>query len=322
MSKAVAKAEKHDVASLLNKQLPAFQQALGSEEMARLFTRVALTMVRLNPRLAQCDEYSFLGGLMMGAELKLNFHLGYAYLIPYWSEKQKTYIATFQVGYQGWIELFFRHPLAAEMYAEVVYEGDKFKISKGTSRKIVHEPHLGDDRGEIVGFYAVAKLKSGAMNFAYMTKDEMDAHWQKTSPKSDAWRNWYIEMSLKTMAKKVLKMMPKSVEISRAMSMDEGIKRPVNEKDLLDIDSVPTVYQEVEAEPEPDEKPKSKKSKAQPPTNPKEDLIERINKSPIGEQERDEYLTALKDAETDEDLKNIEKSLKMLEHSYEESDVS
>lgn len=238
---------KKPVTDLIGQMKPAFQMALGSQQMAERFARVALTQVRTTPRLGECSSQSLMGALMMAAQLKLEFNLGSAYIIPYWSGKTGSYEAQFQIGYLGYIDLFYRHPLAAELYAEVVHENDEFKIRKGTSREIIHNPDLNDP-GNAIGYYAVAKLKTGAQNFVYMSVKEVTEHMLRTPPdksgKRGAWDTYFDQMALKTVIKKVLKIMPKSIEMASAIEIDEAIKRPPTVEMAKHIDELPTIYPE------------------------------------------------------------------------------
>ena len=231
------------LSSLMQQQLPAIRSILGSQEMAENFTRIVLTLVRTNPKLAECDAPSFLGALMQGAQLKLNFHLGLAWMIPRWSSVIKSQVAVFQIGYLGWIELFYRHPLASELYAEVVYQNDYFSIRKGTDRKIEHVPYDGDDPGPAIGYYAVAKIKTGGMDFAYMTMKQMIAHMNTyVEGNSSAWNQHFDAMAKKTVIVKALKLLPKSIEIATALSFEGSVRRPISENEKLNIGEVPAIY--------------------------------------------------------------------------------
>lgn len=234
-------APKDQIQGWLEAQHEAFKVALGGEEMAKRFARVALTVIRLDPNLMKCSRQSLLGALMMAAQLKLEFNIGGAYVIPYFSKKTNGYEAQFQIGYQGWIDLFYRHPLAEELYAEVVYSKDEFKIVKGTKREIIHNPVISGERGDVIGYYAVGRLKTGAFNFAFMTKEEVLAHKKRYAPAySKAWEDAFDEMALKTVIKKALKLLPKSIEsFVKAITYDETIRRPVTPEQIADPEQTP-----------------------------------------------------------------------------------
>ncbi len=330
------------VTDLINQMKPAFQMALGTPQMAERFCRVALTQVRLNAKLAQCSQTSLMGSLMMAAQLKLEFNLGSAYIIPYYSTRLKGYEAQFQIGYQGYIDLFYRHPLAEELYAEVVYQNDEFKIIKGTKREIVHNPVLDDNRGDPVGYYAVARLKTGAYNFAYMSVADAQKHMRRysradQSGKYGVWSDNFDEMALKTCIKKALKLMPKSVEIVSAFEMDEAVKRPPTIEAAMDITSIPSLFAsddedvpqvEQEASPKVERKPRQSKSKTPPPepqpesssdplSRSKEKMITKIKNFNLVQEEEDNWVNSINNAPTVADVYKLE-TIFLLRYSNED----
>ena len=213
--------------SLIQQQAPAFKMALGKPELVDAFVRSAITLVNMNRKLAECQPLSFLGALMQAAQLKLDLSLGQAWIIPYYSSKNGGLMAQFQIGYQGMIDLFYRHQLASELYAEIVYANDKFSYSLGTSRNISHEPTLGE-RGDMVAVYAIAKLTSGAQNIVVMSVPELHRYKQHYSKpdkegRHGVWDSDFEAMAKKTAIKQVLKYMPKAVEIQRAMLNDGSV---------------------------------------------------------------------------------------------------
>ena len=213
--------------SLIQQQAPAFKMVLGKPELVDAFVRSAITLVNMNRKLAECQPMSFLGALMQTAQLKLDLSLGQAWIIPYYSSKNGGLMAQFQIGYQGMIDLFYRHQLASELYAEIVYANDKFSYSLGTSRNISHEPTLGE-RGDMVAVYAIAKLTSGAQNIVVMSVPELHRYKQHYSKpdkegRYGVWDSDFEAMAKKTAIKQVLKYMPKAVEIQRSMLNDGSV---------------------------------------------------------------------------------------------------
>lgn len=211
---------------MIQNQKPAFQMALGKPELAEQFVRSALTLVNMNKKLGECDPMSFLGALMQTAQLKLDLTLGQAWLIPFWNSKKGCNIAQFQIGYQGYIDLFYRHQMASELYVEIVYKNDVFEYTLGTDRKIVHKPAIGE-RGEMIAVYAVAKLTSGATALFVMSVPELQkykTHYSKPDREGryGVWDSNFEAMAKKTAIKQVLKYMPKAVELQKAIQMDSA----------------------------------------------------------------------------------------------------
>ena len=232
---AVAKKEEKpktifDLIQLSKKQ---FNNALPQHINTDRFVRIAITTIRLNPKLAKCNPESLIGALMVSAQLGLEpGTLGQCYLIPFENKKAGTVECQFQIGYKGLIELLRRSGQLSDIYSYTVYENDDFNIEYGLSRTLVHKPNF-TDRGEIKGFYAVAILKDGAKAFEYMTKDEVTHHeekYRKGSYKNDVWNKNFEEMAQKTVVKKLLKWLPVSVEFLEMAAKDEKSFKVVDDK--------------------------------------------------------------------------------------------
>ena len=66
------------------------------------FIRISIAALRKNPKLAECDKGSFMGALLLAAQLGLepNSPTGHCYLIPYKNFKTLTTECQFQLGYK------------------------------------------------------------------------------------------------------------------------------------------------------------------------------------------------------------------------------
>ena len=205
-----------------------FAAALPKHLSSERFTRIAITCVRQNPKLAECSVPSLLGSLMTVAQLGLEPGvLGQCYLIPFKNTKLGTTECQLQLGYKGMIELLRRTGQLSDIYAYPVYSNDEFTIEYGLERKLTHKPAFNNPqgRGLIVGFYSVAILKDGTRAFEYMTSEEVKAHeekYRKGKFKNDIWVKNYEEMAMKTVTKKMLKWLPISVEMIENLRKDNG----------------------------------------------------------------------------------------------------
>ena len=203
-----------------------FATALPKHINSDRFVRIAITTIRQNPKLAQCNQESLLGALMVSAQLGLEPGvLGQCYLIPYGRECQ------FQIGYKGMIELLRRSGQLKDIYAYSVYENDEFEMAYGLNRDLKHKPNL-QDRGNFIGCYCVAVLKDDARAFEYMTKDEIEAHGKKFSKTygNGPWKTDFEAMAHKTVVKKMLKWLPVSVEFLEMAAKDEKSFKVADEK--------------------------------------------------------------------------------------------
>ena len=203
-----------------------FATALPKHINSDRFVRIAITTIRQNPKLAQCNQESLLGALMVSAQLGLEPGvLGQCYLIPYGRECQ------FQIGYKGMIELLRRSGQLKDIYAYSVYENDEFEMIYGLNRDLKHKPNL-QDRGNFIGCYCVAVLKDDARAFEYMTKEEIEAHGKKFSKTygNGPWKTDFEAMAHKTVVKKMLKWLPVSVEFLEMANKDEKTFKVADEK--------------------------------------------------------------------------------------------
>ena len=203
-----------------------FATALPKHINSDRFVRIAITTIRQNPKLAQCNQESLLGALMVSAQLGLEPGvLGQCYLIPYGRECQ------FQIGYKGMIELLRRSGQLKDIYAYSVYENDEFEMTYGLDRDLKHKPNL-QDRGNFIGCYCVAVLKDDARAFEYMTKEEIEAHGKKFSKTygNGPWKTDFEAMAHKTVVKKMLKWLPVSVEFLEMANKDEKTIKVADER--------------------------------------------------------------------------------------------
>lgn len=198
-------------------------KALPSVITPERFTRIATTAVAMNPELGKCTPASFIGALMTAAQLGLevNTPLGQAYLIPYNNYKTGQKEAQFQIGYKGLIELAYRSGDIEQISAEEVYENDEFEFELGFDTSIKHKPAL-KGRGELIGVYALYKLKSGGKGVCYMSVEDINNFRKKYSKaKSSPWDTSFEAMAKKTCLKQVLKYAPLKSDFARAMTNED-----------------------------------------------------------------------------------------------------
>lgn len=213
------------------------KKALPSVITPERFTRMTLSAISTNPKLAQCTPASFLGAMMSAAQLGLepNTPLGQAYLIPY--KNRGVDEVQFQLGYKGLIDLAYRSGEVELVQAHIVYENDEFICEYGLEPKLVHKP-ADSDRGEAVKVYAMFKTKSGGYGFEVMSMDDVRRHAEKYSQAYKSgfspWKTNFEEMAKKTVLKKVLKYAPLKSDFVRAVVQDESIKNEISE-DMYEV---------------------------------------------------------------------------------------
>jgi recombination protein RecT len=222
------------LAQAIEKMKPEIARALPKHLDPDRVARIATTVMRRTPKLADCTQDSFLGALMTCAQLGLEpGPLGHAYLVPYKQE------CTFIVGYRGMIELARRSGQVKQVYAKVVRQGDEFEYSFGLEPTLTHKP-AGDIDRDITHAYAVLHLRDG-VEFEVMTRAEIERVRARSRAAQDGpWVTDFAEMAKKTVLRRLLKTAPMSVEYHTAMAVDER-PRVRLDPDALDLGSVPIV---------------------------------------------------------------------------------
>jgi recombination protein RecT len=208
------------------------------------------------PKLLECTLLSLCKSIATAAQLGLDCSgtLGSGYLVPYWNNKINCNEAQFIPGFRGLVDLARRSGSILDIQAHVVYGCDEWEYRLGTDPALVHRPNFNGDRGEgqIIGAYAVAWLRDARPHPEFMSRGELDAI--KSASKSrdhqgnivGPWRDHFAEMCKKTVVRRIVKLLPLSVEIAERIAQaeeDEIVQappeaRPRRETAAFDVDQV------------------------------------------------------------------------------------
>lgn len=250
--KALTPAQK--VRGMLEKRIGEISNALPKGWDTKRFVRIALTAISSNPKLAEACALSpatFLGSMMTAAQLGLepNTPMGKAYLLPYnnidKNTGKKVPMVQFQIGVYGLVDLAFRSGLVKEIDTDVRRKNDFWKYEKGDESILRHIPYDEGDRGEAIGYYAIIKMKDGAVHKSYMSKYEVLEHAKrfsksynrKTGSFSGPWATDFDAMARKTVLIQALKFVPKATEdanLANAFNLDNTVRDGI-EKDAATI---------------------------------------------------------------------------------------
>jgi recombination protein RecT len=217
ISSAIAQQQnaRPSIATLIAQLQPEIARALPKGMDADRIARLALTALRKTPKLAECSPESFAGALLTASALGLEPNVGgEAWLVPYKRE------CTLIVGYVGLAKLYFQHPLAQHLDAQAVYEADAFDYAYGLDPFLIHKPAKGE-RGQVTAYYAVARLTTGAKAFVVLSPEEVKTLRNgKVGPNGDIPdpQHW---MERKTAVRQLVKLLPKSTTLIRALAADE-----------------------------------------------------------------------------------------------------
>lgn len=206
------------IQDMLERNKEQLAMALPKHVTAERIIRVVVTSLRKTPALMKCQTASLVSCIFQAAQLGLEVDngLGHAYLVPFGQE------CTLIVGYKGMIDLARRSGQVSTIKATLVREGDHFLWEEGLSPKLEHKPKTGNRKSPVTHVYAVCRLRDGAAQFEVMPLDEvMEIRNKSRSGKSGPWVANTEEMIKKTAIRRLFKMLPTSIEIQRAVAVDE-----------------------------------------------------------------------------------------------------
>ena len=204
-------------------------------EEATRFILMTKNAVAANEYLLQCDQKSLFLAVCNAAQTGLEPapQLGHLYFVP---RKGKVQC---QVGYRGFIALASRADPLAVFQAGIVRQGDEFSYELGTSPRVSHVLST-NVKAPFTHVWASCRRANGALAADVMLIEEVNkirdrcsesANSQKGSAYSP-WNTSYEAMAKKTVLRRMLKLMPLSSEMQRAITIDEeadiqdaGLKR-------------------------------------------------------------------------------------------------
>jgi recombination protein RecT len=217
------------VAAWLNKNQAEIAKALPKAISRERISRVAVTELRTNTALHECDLGSLMAGIMKSAQEGLEFGNGDAYLVPFNKKvklpgggekwiKEAQYIR----GYKGTLKLIRRSKEVSNIGAYAVYELDNFDLQLGSDPKVIHRPSLEADRGKLKGFYCCAHIKGEGCYIDWMSLAEVEAIKERSKAKDyGPWVTDFVEMGKKTVLKRASKYLPMEIEIASEIAEDE-----------------------------------------------------------------------------------------------------
>lgn len=211
------------LAGLIQQMRPEIARALPNQMSPDRMARIATTLLRQTPALARTTPESFLGALLTASQLGLEpGPTGEAYLVPYGN------VCTFIPGYRGLIKLARNSGQLVDIWAEIVYSRDAFKVTLGLHRDLIHEPADGE-RGEPTHVYAAARLRDGGTPFVVLTVAEVEAIRSRSrASKNGPWVSDFGAMAKKTAIRQLAKWLPLSAEMQHAITLDGSVRTNVS----------------------------------------------------------------------------------------------
>jgi recombination protein RecT len=221
-----------NVIDLINRNEAELQKLLGKSLTVEQFKTAALTYLRLDPKLVECNPYSIVGGLRLGAQLGLSLGpLGHFYLAPHAGE------AVFVLGYRGMVELAYRSGKIRRLSAHVVRDGDHFDFRLGTRAVLDHVPSGPPGERAWEAVYAVAETTNGGKPFEVLYPEDVEARRKRSAlgkTNRGPWQSDTEAMWRKSAVRQLQRWLPQTPAMAQASEQDETIAAPL-EDDVQEV---------------------------------------------------------------------------------------
>jgi len=229
------------LSTFLDKYKGQIANALPKHISPDRMVRLTMTAFSQNTALQKCDLHSIFGSVVVASQLGLEIGVGgQGYLVPYGGK------ATFVPGWQGLVDLVSRAGRAT-VWTGAVARGDDFDWALGDAPYVKHRPGAGADNWQdITHVYAIGRVNGSQFPVIEVwTMDRVVKHLNKFN-KVGA-RHYALEKNGQNMemyARKVvllqvLKYMPKSIEVQRAVDVATAVDSNKNftiDSDMVVID--------------------------------------------------------------------------------------
>lgn len=223
-------------------------QIVGGKDGQRFMTAI-LSAVGTNPALADCDHGSILSAALLGETLKLSPspQLGQYYMVPFDDNKNNRMVATFILGYKGYIQLAIRSGYYRKLNVIAIKEGElqTFDPLNEEISCLLIDDEEARERAKTIGYYAMFEYHNGFRKVLYWSREKMKAHaiqysagYRADVKKGNSYTFWskdFDGMAYKTMLRQLIsKWGIMSIELQTAMEKDMGVIDESGKPDFVD----------------------------------------------------------------------------------------
>lgn len=213
-------------------------EVLQDKNRAAKFTASISSAVANQPELQACDATTILSSALLGESLNLSPspQLGQFYLVPYKDRKRGRTVATFQLGYKGYVQLALRSGNYKRLNVLEIKEGELKSWNPLTEEIKINliDDEVDRELKPTIGYYVSFEYLNGFSKAMYWTKEKMISHAKKYSKAyaSDTkngtsysfWSSQFDEMAKKTMLRQIIsKWGIMSTEMNEAFTSDNAL---------------------------------------------------------------------------------------------------
>lgn len=157
---------------------------IGGKDGQRFITAI-VSAVSANPALSECDYGSIFSCAMLGESLKLSPspQLGQYHMVPFDNKKRGCKVATFVLGYKGYIQLAIRSGYYKKINVIALKEGElqNFDPLNEVIDAMIIEDEDAREAAPTIGYYVMFEYHNGFKKAMYWSKKKMLLHADKYS---------------------------------------------------------------------------------------------------------------------------------------------
>lgn len=219
-------------------------EILGDADTSKRFISSIVSAVNSNPTLKECDNASILSGALLGESLKLSPspQLGNYYLVPF-NDKTRGKVATFQLGYKGYLQLAIRSGQYKKINVLAIKENELIKydpLNEEIEVQLIEDEEVREN-AKTIGYYAMFEYTNGFRKAMYWSKAKMEKHALQYSMGYKAkkgytfWEKDFDAMAYKTMLRQLIsKWGVMSIEMQQAYEGDMAVINEDGSKTYVD----------------------------------------------------------------------------------------
>lgn len=207
---------------------------LQDPKRAQRFIASISSAVATNPALQECDPGTILSCALLGESLELSPspQLGQFYLVPFEDRKTNRKVATFILGYKGYIQLAIRSGQYKRLNVLSIKKGELVHYDPLCEEIEVNliKDELTREAAETIGYYAMFEYNNGFRKALYWSRQKMEQHAMRYSKGYAAkkgytfWEKDFDGMAYKTMLRQLIsKWGIMSIELRQAVEADDAV---------------------------------------------------------------------------------------------------
>lgn len=199
------------------------------------FVTDVVTLVNNDPKLGKCDQVSLIAACLQAQtlNLSLNRNMGQAWIVPFEDRKNNRTMATFQIGYKGYVQLAIRSGQYRKLNVLAIKAGELVRWDPLFEDIEVDLIEDAKERAKAptIGYYAMFEYINGFRKAMYWSRERMEEHAMQYSQafRTDTAKGWtnsfwtkdFDAMAIKTMLRQLIsKWGIMSVEMQSALEAD------------------------------------------------------------------------------------------------------